>query len=80
MKGHMVQTETDVIDLRTDVKTLPTREMLKAMCTAELGDSKVGEDPTVNRLEAMAAERMGTEAAVLMISGTMANQAAMMAH
>ncbi|MBT3381842.1 MAG: aminotransferase class I/II-fold pyridoxal phosphate-dependent enzyme [Lentisphaerae bacterium] len=76
----MVQTETDVIDLRTDVKTLPTREMLKAMCTAELGDSKVGEDPTVNRLEAMAAERMGTEAAVLMISGTMANQAAMMAH
>ena len=72
--------DPNVIDLRTDVKTLPTPEMLQAMCAAELGDSKANEDPTVKRLEAMAAERMGAEAAVLMISGSMANCAAMMAH
>ena len=68
-----------MIDLRSDVKTLPTREMLEAMAQAELGDSKAGEDPTVLRLEAMASERLGTEAAALMISGTMANLSALMA-
>ena len=70
----------DMIDLRSDVKTLPTDEMLEAMCSAELGDSKAGEDPTVLRLEAMAAERLGMEAAMLVISGTMANLCALMVH
>lgn len=70
---------TETIDLRSDVKTLPTAEMLDAMRSAELGDSKAGEDPTVLRLEAMAAERLGTKSALLLISGTMANLAAIMA-
>ena len=69
----------DLIDFRSDVKTLPTEEMLEAMRSAELGDSKAGEDPTVKRLEEMAAERFGVEAAMLLISGTMANLAAIMA-
>lgn len=70
----------EMIDLRSDVKTLPTVEMLEAMQRAELGDSKVDEDPTVLRLEAMASRLMGTESAVLVISGTMANLCALMAH
>ena len=72
--------DRELIDLRSDVKTLPTEDMLEAMRRAELGDAKVNEDPTVLRLEAMAAERLGTEAAMLVISGTMANLAALMAH
>lgn len=63
-----------------DTSTLPTDEMLDAMRAAELGDDVYGEDPTVNELEAMAAEILGKEASVLMPSGTMANLAAIMAH
>jgi threonine aldolase len=54
--------------------------MRRAMAEAEVGDDVYGEDPTVNRLEALAAARLGLEAAVFMPSGTMANQAAVMAH
>jgi len=72
--------DNDTIDLRSDTKTLPTDEMLDAMRSAELGDSKANEDPTVLRLEAMACEHLGTEAAMLVISGTMANLCALMAH
>jgi len=72
--------QRDVIDLRSDVKTLPTQAMFEAMVSAELGDSKAGEDPTVLRLERMAAERVGMEAGLLLISGAMANLAAMMTH
>ncbi|MBM3190284.1 MAG: low-specificity L-threonine aldolase [Chloroflexi bacterium] len=61
------------IDLRSDTVTLPTEAMRKAMYEAELGDDVYGEDPTVNRLEEMAAERMGKEAALLVVSGTMGN-------
>lgn len=64
------------VDLRSDTVTKPPREMLEAMLTAELGDDVLGDDPTVHRLEAMAAERMGKEAAVYVPSGTMANQIA----
>jgi len=53
--------------------TLPTDEMLEAIRTAELGDDVYGEDPTVNRLEELAAEKMGKEAALLTTSGTQAN-------
>jgi threonine aldolase len=70
----------DVIDLRSDTVTLPTPEMRKAMASAELGDDVYGEDPTVNRLERMAAERLGKEAALFVASGTMGNAAATMAH
>ena len=61
------------IDLRSDTVTLPTEEMLRAMTRAPLGDDVFGDDPTVNRLEETAAERMGKEAALLVPSGTMGN-------
>jgi len=61
------------IDLRSDTVTLPTEEMLEAIKNAELGDDVFGEDPTVNRLEEMAAKKMDKEAALLVPSGTMAN-------
>ncbi len=69
-----------MIDFRSDTVTQPTLEMREAMKTAPLGDDVYGEDPTVNRLEALAAQRMGTEAAVFMMSGTMSNQVAIMTH
>ena len=62
-----------VIDLRSDTVTQPSEEMRRAMAGAELGDDVFGEDPTVNRLEARAAELMGKEAALLVPSGTMGN-------
>jgi len=68
------------IDLRSDTVTLPTPAMRQAMAVAELGDDVFGEDPTVNRLEAMAAERVGKEAAVFVPSGTMANLICLLAH
>jgi threonine aldolase len=67
-----------VIDLRSDTVTLPTEEMLEAMRAAELGDDVYGEDPTVNRLEELAAEKMGKEAALLTTSGTQANLVSVM--
>ena len=69
-----------IINLRSDTQTLPTERMRRAMAEAELGDETYGEDPTVLRLEAMAAERLGMEAALLVISGTMANLVALMTH
>jgi threonine aldolase len=69
-----------IIDLRSDTVTLPTVEMLEAMRTAELGDDVYGEDPTVNRLEQLAAEKMGKEAALLTTSGTQANLVSVMSQ
>ena len=69
-----------MIDLRSDTVTLPTPEMREAIAHAELGDDVYGEDPTVNRLEAMAASMMGKDAALLVPSGTMGNLAAMLTH
>lgn len=69
-----------VIDLRSDTVTRPTPEMRKAIFEAEVGDDVFGEDPTVNRLEAMAAERMGKEAALLVTSGTQGNLVAVLTH
>ena len=68
------------IDLRSDTVTLPSPEMRQAIAEAELGDDVFGGDPTVNRLETMAAEVMGKEAALLTTSGTQSNLAAMLAH
>ncbi|MFB6366762.1 low-specificity L-threonine aldolase [Paenibacillus elgii] len=68
------------IELRSDTFTLPTPEMLEAMVHAELGDDVYGEDVTVKKLEATAAEMLGKEAAIFMPSGTMANLASIMAH
>jgi threonine aldolase len=61
------------IDLRSDTVTLPTTEMLRAMANAPLGDDVYGEDPTVNRLQDLAADRMGKEAALFVPSGTLGN-------
>lgn len=72
--------EPAVINLRSDTQTLPTPRMREAMATTELGDETYGEDPTVTRFEAMAAERLGTEAALLVLSGTMANLVALLVH
>jgi threonine aldolase len=69
-----------IIDLRSDTVTLPTPEMRRAMAEAEVGDDVYGEDPTVNRLEEMAAEVMGKEAALLVPSGTMANLVSILVH
>jgi threonine aldolase len=62
-----------VIDLRSDTVTKPTLAMRQAMFDAEVGDDVYGEDPTVNRLEARAAEIVGKEAALFVPSGTMGN-------
>lgn len=69
-----------VIDLRSDTVTNPTPAMREAMYRAEVGDDCYGEDPTVNRLQEMAAERMGMEAALYMPSGLMANLCAVLTH
>jgi threonine aldolase len=68
------------IDLRSDTVTHPTPAMREAMAMAEVGDDVFGEDPTVRRLETMAAERMGKEAAVFVASGTMGNLVSILAH
>ena len=70
----------EIIDLRSDTVTLPTEEMLDTIQHAELGDDVFGEDPTVNRLEKLAAERMGKEAALLVTSGTQANLISLMSN
>ena len=70
----------ELIDLRSDTVTLPTEEMLEAIRHAELGDDVFREDPTVNRLEKMAAEKMGKEAALLVTSGTQANLVSLMSN
>lgn len=69
-----------VIDLRSDTITHPTPEMREAMYKAEVGDDVFGEDPTVNRLEALAAEKMGKEAALFVASGTMGNLVSLLTH
>jgi threonine aldolase len=66
-----------VVDLRSDTVTTPTPEMRRAMADAEVGDDGYHEDPTVNRLETLAAALMGKEAALYVPSGTMANQLAL---
>lgn len=70
----------NAIDLRSDTVTLPTPSMREAMARAEVGDDVFGEDPTVRRLEAMAAERMGKAAALFVPSGTMANLVSLLSH
>ena len=69
-----------VIDLRSDTVTHPTAAMRQAMAESEVGDDQYGDDPTVNRLEARAAEMLGKEAAVFVASGTMGNLAAVLTH
>ena len=69
-----------MIDLRSGTVTKPTQEMRLAMFNAEVGDDGYGEDPTVRRLEELAAQITGKEAGVFLASGTMGNQADIMVH
>jgi threonine aldolase len=69
-----------LVDLRSDTVTRPSPGMKKAMMEAELGDDVFGDDPTVNRLQARAAEIFGFEAGLLFPSGTQSNLAALMSH
>src|SRR5512146_1874189 len=68
------------IDLRSDTVTRPTPEMRRAMFEAEVGDDVYGEDPTINRLEARAAEIFGREAAIFVPTGSMGNAIAIKIH
>ncbi len=69
-----------MIDLRSDTVTRPTPAMRRMMAEAEVGDDVFGEDPTVNRLQEMLAEMLGTEAALFVASGTMGNEICIRCH
>jgi threonine aldolase len=71
---------TEIVDLRSDTVTRPTPAMIDAMASAEVGDDVYGEDPTINRLQEMAASRMGKEAGLFVTSGTMGNLLAILTH
>lgn len=71
---------SDRVDFRSDTVTKPSAGMRKAMADAEVGDAVYDEDPTTNRIEALTAEMLGTEAALFFPSATQANLAAIMAH
>ena len=69
-----------VIDLRSDTVTKPSKAMRAVMANADVGDDVYGEDPTVNRLESLAAEMLGKEAALFAPSGTQSNLLALLSH
>src|SRR6476659_11153125 len=69
-----------LIDYRSDTVTKPTQGMLEAMMNAKVGDDVFGEDPTINELEALAANMFGMEASLFCPSGTMTNQIAIKCH
>jgi threonine aldolase len=69
-----------MIDLRSDTVTLPTPAMREAMYRAEVGDDVFGEDPTINRLEELAAALLGKEAALFVPSGSMGNCCSVLTH
>jgi threonine aldolase len=69
-----------IIDYRSDTVTRPTQGMLEAMIRAKIGDDVLGDDPSVNELEALSAELFGMEAALFCPSGTMTNQIAIKCH
>ena len=69
-----------IVDLRSDTVTHPTPEMRRAIADAAVGDDVMHEDPTVNRLQELAAQKMGKEAALFIASGTMGNLLAVLAH
>lgn len=69
-----------LVDLRSDTVTRPTPAMRRAMAEAEVGDDQYGEDPTVNRLEDLAAEMLGKEASLFVVGGTMGNLCSVLAH
>ena len=79
-RGVVLEDSAGMIDLRSDTVTKPSAGMREAMARAEVGDDVFGEDPTVNRLQDVAARLLGKEAALFVPSGTMANQLAVRLH
>ena len=69
-----------IIDLRSDTVTKPDHKMREAMSLAEIGDDVFGDDPTVIKLESLAAELFGKESALFLPSGTQSNLAALLTH
>ena len=69
-----------LIDMRSDTLTKPSPEMRRCIAEAEVGDDVYGEDPTVNKLEDMAAKLLGKEAGLLLSSGTQGNLVALLTH
>ena len=72
--------DMSIIDLRSDTVTKPTAAMRQAMAYADVGDDVYGEDPTVNRLEMMAAELLGKETGLFVPTGVMGNQLSIRLH
>ena len=72
--------ELNMIDLRSDTVTKPSKEMLDEIVKAQVGDDEYGEDPTVNELEEFCAELLGFEAGLFVSSGTMGNQISLLNH
>jgi threonine aldolase len=79
-RTHEAEEAMNILNMRSDTQTLPTPAMRDAIANAVLGDDTYGEDPTVKEFEALAAEMVGMEAALLVLSGNMGNLAALMAH
>src|SRR6187551_2938051 len=77
---HLYSAPMPVIDLRSDTVTKPSPAMRRAMAAAEVGDDVFGDDPTINALEARAAELLGKDAGLFVASGTMGNLVSLMAH
>jgi threonine aldolase len=80
IKETSMSFENGLIDMRSDTVTHPTPAMRVAMANAEVGDDVYGEDPTINRLQELAAEKTGLEAGLFVSSGTMANLVALLTH
>jgi len=70
----------EYVDLRSDTVTKPTPAMREAMAKAEVGDDVYGDDPTINQLQDMAADKLGKQAGLFVPSGTMGNLAGILAH
>lgn len=70
----------EIVDLRSDTVTQPTSEMREAMASAQVGDDVFSEDPTINQLQELAAQKMGKEAGLFVPSGTMGNLIAVLSH
>ncbi len=77
---NIPESQSGIVDLRSDTVTRPTAEMYEAMMSARLGDDVLGDDPTVLELEAVSAQMTGKEAALFVSSGTMGNQVALACH
>jgi threonine aldolase len=80
LRSFRRRTNMRIVDIRSDTLTKPTPSMRKAMAEAEVGDDVFGEDPTVNRLEELAAKRLGKEAGLFVASGTMSNLVSQLTH